>query len=731
MRATRTRALFVAVGLMVAVAGMTHAAVVTQYSFENNLNDTAAGGTADNLAVFGAGRSESYQAGIVGQAVKIDTGATDAFRLRAVDSNDLDLAANFTIEAFVRPDLNNTGEWDRFWCKWGDGGNNYHWTFRRANNGLDFFENGAQRFDGGTNSGVNTVPPNTWSHVAVVGDGSTIKGYIDGNEVVSAGYVAPTAGPAGMNFGNFDGAPSASQFSGLIDEAMIHNTNVSPAYLAGRAALLPTPPPGPTTEDFDTPGTPSTTRQLGTAPGPAVLAGGPTGNFLRLINDGVNNNKNAIAFDQTGDGVNPSGSVEIDFDVRFTEGSPPPADGAAMVLIPTSTYGTSGDGPAGSLPGPEEPNIPGAFAIGIDLHPAASVNDISVHWNGAEIANVVMPNANLDWDAGVFHRVHAKLTEGVGTGGDVAVTVTITPDIHGTPGTPYTPINNVTLTGMGSLPDYRVEFAGRTGGLNVSMDLDNINVANGPPLGGTATFADFSDVSKWVFNGTATQVGDRIRLTEDATSQGGSAFHAPRLRLDDGNAFNAEFSFVIGNPRDGNNAADGLALVLHDDPRGWSALGGLGGAIGQDNITPRLAIIVEDYQTPQLQIRTSTGAGNTQIDLDPSYATGIRDGAEWFVWADYDGTTDLLEVFLSSTDTKPGAATLSSTIDLVSLFGGEDELIVGFTGATGGAYAEHDILSMSFNGAPSAVDIPEPATMCAMALAFAGLGGYVRKRKRA
>ena len=488
--------------------------------------------------------------------------------------------------------------------------------------------------------------------------------------------------------------------------------------------------PSATMQDFDGGGTASATRQLNSAPGPAVLAGGPTGNYMRLINDGVNNNNNAIAFDQAPDGVNPSGSISVDFDVRFTDSSGLPADGGSILLIPTGTYGALGNGWGGGGSS-EEPNVAGAFAIGMDLHPAESLNEISVHWNGAAITSVNMNDADLDWDAAVFHHVHAELVEGVGAGGAVAVTVTITPDIHGTPGTPYTPIDNVTMTGMGSFADYRVEFTGRTGGRNVSMDLDNIQVAAGAPLGGTAAFADFSDVSKWVFNGTATQVGDRIRLTEDAASQRGSAYYVPRLRLADGNAFNAEFSFVIDNPRDGNNAADGLALVLHDDPRGWSALGGLGGAIGQDNITPRLAIIVEDYQTPQLQIRTSTGDEDTQVDLDTSYTAGVRNGAEWFVWVDYDGATDLLEVFLSDMNTKPGTPDLSTTIDLVSLFGGEDELIVGFTGATGGAFAEHDILSMSFTGAPDAVVIPEPATMLAVFAAVAGLGRYVRRRQRA
>ena len=217
--------------------------VVTQYSFENNLNDTAAsGGTVDNLSVFGGG-TETYQAGIVGSAVKIDTIAGAAHRLRATTSADLNLTPNFTLEAYVRPDANNTGEWDRFWTKWGDGGNQWHWAFRYGNNGLDFFENGSQRFDGATNSAVNSVPLDRWSHVAVVGDGSTIKGFIDGTEVVSAAYVAPTSGAGAMSFGNFESPANALQFTGLIDEARIHNTALTAAELNQRAQALIVPNP--------------------------------------------------------------------------------------------------------------------------------------------------------------------------------------------------------------------------------------------------------------------------------------------------------------------------------------------------------------------------------------------------------------------------------------------------------------------------------------------------------
>ena len=42
----------------------------------------------------------------------------------------------------------------------------------------------------------------------------------------------------------------------------------------------------------------------------------------------------------------------------------------------------------------EEANIPGVFAIGFDVYPRTEPrNDVSVHWNGVEYANVTMPDA--------------------------------------------------------------------------------------------------------------------------------------------------------------------------------------------------------------------------------------------------------------------------------------------------------------------------------------------------
>jgi hypothetical protein len=238
------------------------AAVVTQYSFEDNLLDSApAGVNADDLTaiLIGGAGAESYEAGIVGQAVRLDIGTGNAFVLSAPDSDDLDLASDWTLEAFVKPDFQNTGEWDRFWTKWGEGSNDWHWAFRYGNNGEDYFMNGAQVFDGASDLPANSVPLDQWSHVAVVGNSAagTVSGYLDGTQVVSAAYVAPVTGVSAMNFGNFahGGNTNGLQYTGLIDEALIHNMAVDDTYLAGRAALLPgIEPPDTTVEPPPTTG---------------------------------------------------------------------------------------------------------------------------------------------------------------------------------------------------------------------------------------------------------------------------------------------------------------------------------------------------------------------------------------------------------------------------------------------------------------------------------------------
>ncbi|MBN2507567.1 MAG: lamin tail domain-containing protein, partial [Verrucomicrobia bacterium] len=214
-------------------------------------------------------------------------------------------------------------------------------------------------------------------------------------------------------------------------------------------------------------------------PSAAITAGdsGSTGRFLRLTHDVPEYEHNAIAFDRTAVGVYPRIAAEFDF--RITDVNASPADGFAFMLIPTSTYGASGMGACRAYSGIEEPAFAGVFAIGFDVYPHGDgVNDVSIYWNGTEITQGRIPRTTLELVTGTFHRCSA-LIEYV-TGG-ARVTVTIHPNVNGAGGTPFTVANRLFI----GMPQYesRVEFAGRTGGLNMAIDLDNIDVGYGFPTG--------------------------------------------------------------------------------------------------------------------------------------------------------------------------------------------------------------------------------------------------------
>lgn len=87
-------------------------------------------------------------------------------------------------------------------------------------------------------------PANTWHHVAAVGDGSTLKIYIDGAEAASVGGATANYGSSADNFnigggGIFDTlTANGNYFNGQIDEVLVYHralsaTEVQSVYQAG------------------------------------------------------------------------------------------------------------------------------------------------------------------------------------------------------------------------------------------------------------------------------------------------------------------------------------------------------------------------------------------------------------------------------------------------------------------------------------------------------------------
>jgi hypothetical protein len=269
-------------------------------------------------------------------------------------------------------------------------------------------------------------------------------------------------------------------------EVLRRNAPLSPAWNSAATAAHGTPNVGLLVENFEGSSANFVLNQYAAGPAPGVqpAGAGSTGKFLRLLHDGTNGAANGITFRQTAPGL--FQTIVADFDFRITSSVNNPADGFCFLLIPTAIYGTNGPGVNIPTQAAEEPNYPNVFAIGFDVYPHSVRNDVSAHWNGAEAANVTIPTATLDLASGVFHHAHVRLEH---VSGGALVTLTLTRNINGTPGGPFTAITNFFIGGLNAF-DCRVQFGGRTGGLNLGLDLDNCNIQFLPP-GGPVAFEDF------------------------------------------------------------------------------------------------------------------------------------------------------------------------------------------------------------------------------------------------
>tara|TARA_R110002049_G_scaffold4601_5_gene32758 strand:+ start:1054389 stop:1058102 length:3714 start_codon:yes stop_codon:yes gene_type:complete len=202
-------------------------------------------------------------------------------------------------------------------------------------------------------------------------------------------------------------------------------------------------------------------------------------------------------------------------------------------------------------------------------------------------------------------------------------------------------------------------------------------------------YVNFSSVAGLNLNGVAAQVGDELHLTATDLNEAGSAFFETPISLGGDASFRSSFSFRMTG---GAGGADGLAFAIHNDSQGSDAIGGSGGALGFSGITNAIAVEFDSYQNPW-----DINANHVSI-LDADVETALRtstadfdlnDGSEYFAWVDYNGTSDVLAVYLSDSASKPTVALLKTIVDLESQIG--STAYFGFTAATGGLADSHQI----------------------------------------
>jgi hypothetical protein len=230
--------------------------------------------------------------------------------------------------------------------------------------------------------------------------------------------------------------------------------------LAARAA---------TVQNFDDPGSAHVLTQHADPPGPAVVAGGPTGNFLRVATNATIPQNNSIAFARTDPGAFCDVVAEFDFRMTPVFGR---ADGMGFSLLDTADWGTSGAvAPQAPWFVAEEPNFAGSLGVGLDLYQSNDIgelnnNHVSIHFDGIRLQD--FDAGPIDLGSGAFIHARIEIHAGDATPN---VDVILTP----TAGSPVAVVTDFPVPGLKPY-EGRAWFGGRSGGESAHHDLDNIDV---------------------------------------------------------------------------------------------------------------------------------------------------------------------------------------------------------------------------------------------------------------
>jgi hypothetical protein len=300
-------------------------------------------------------------------------------------------------------------------------------------------------------------------------------------------------------------------------------------------------------ENFDAAGGSYVTAQKDASTKPKAFpgeAGGGSGG-LRLVNGRVNDQLNSIAFPQAAPGV--FETVVADFDFRW-RGTGEGTERLAFLLIPVAQYGATGAGAdLATFREIKDPKLPGVFAVQLLHNVETGQKALTVHWDRVKRGSADLPSAAFGQRA--LHHAQIRLQH---TEQGALVSIVLTSDPRSAKKQVFTPISQTLIPGLRPYQP-RVQFVGRIGNWDQTIDLDNVRVEF--MSGGQQSAEDF-DLSSFInvlrpgrnvlaIHGLNNSANDPSFLLAPELAAGYSAIRSKEVRY-----------FAAPTPRAGNR--DGL-----------------------------------------------------------------------------------------------------------------------------------------------------------------------------
>jgi hypothetical protein len=189
---------------------------------------------------------------------------------------------------------------------------------------------------------------------------------------------------------------------------------------------------------------------------------------LRLINGRLNDQLNSVAFAQKAPGL--FDSIVADFDFRW-KGTGEGTERLMFLLIPVAQYGAGGAGiDLASFRENKDPRLPGVLGIQL-LHSVESGQKaLTVHWDRAKRASADLPSTAFGQRA--FHHAQVRLQHNEQ---GALLSITLTSDAEGASRKIITPVSQLLIPTLRPFQP-RVQFVGRIGHSDQTIDLDNVRV---------------------------------------------------------------------------------------------------------------------------------------------------------------------------------------------------------------------------------------------------------------